>query len=138
MASDKIKAFNSIIEGFLLQLSDSAGTTYLTYFKKAIKINSLIAIENGIVHMLPYKEKIFSNDESYFDDDSTLIDKLNTNPLTKSYSGDEIMSEIFKLKDIYYKLDEVSKTNVWDILKALTQLMVEYCDIKGIKYECYA
>jgi hypothetical protein len=136
MAAEKIKAFNSIIESFLSQISESIGTTYLTYFKKAIKVNSLIAIENGILFMLPHKEKIFKNDESYFSDDALLIDHLTTTPITQSFSVDQIMSEIFRLKDIYYKLDEVSKKNVWNILQALTQLMIEYCEFKGIKYTC--
>ena len=136
MATEKIKAFNSIIESFLTQISDSIGTTYLAYYKKAIKVNSLIAIENGILFMLPHKQKIFNNDESYFSDDALLIEQLNTTQITQSFSVDQIMSEIFRLKDIYYKLDEVSKQNVWNILQALTQLMIEYCDCKGITYEC--
>ena len=134
MATDKIKDFNCIIESFLLQISESIGTTYITYFKKAVKVNSLIAIENGIRFMLPHKEKIFNNDESYFNDDTNLIEQLNDTPLQQSYSSDKIMAEIFRLKDIYYKLDEVSKKNVWNILQALTQLMVEYCEIKCIQY----
>ena len=42
--TDKIKIFNSIVESFLSQISGIVGTTYYTYFKKIIKINSLIAI----------------------------------------------------------------------------------------------
>ena len=136
MATEKIKTFNSIIESFLLQTSELVGTTYYTYFKKVVKVNSLIAIENGIRFMLPHKEKIFNKDESYFTDDSTIVDKLNVLDVkTKaSYSNEEILSEIFRLKDIYYKLDVDSKDNVWNILQALTQLTIEYCDIKEIKY----
>jgi len=134
MASEKIKAFNSIIESFLSQVSELVGTTYYVYFKKVIKVNSLIAIENGIKFMLPHKEKIFNKDESYFTEDKALIDKLNNTDLNKEYSTDQILSEIFRLKDIYYKLDETSKDNVWNILQALTQLMIEYCEIKNIEF----
>jgi hypothetical protein len=137
MAAEKIKAFNSIIESFLLQTSELVGTTYLTYFKKVTKVNSLIAIENGIRFMLPHKNKIFNKDESYFSDDTLLVTHLNNAPVSKKYSTDEILKEIFRLKDIYYKLDEKSKENVWNILQALTQLMIEYCQIKNISYECY-
>jgi hypothetical protein len=137
MAADKIKAFNSIIESFLLQTSELVGTTYLTYFKKVIKVNSLIAIENAIRFMLPHKNKIFNKDESYFTDDDVLVSNLNESHISKKFSADQILNEIFRLKDIYYKLDKVSKENVWNILQALTQLMVEYCEIKQIHYESF-
>ena len=134
MATEKIKSFNMIIENFLSQTSELVGTTYYTYFKKVTKVNSLIAIENGIHFMLPHKNKIFNKDESYFSDDELLINNLNSLTIPNKYSTDQILSEIFRLKDIYYKLDNVSKENVWNILQALTQLMIEYCDIKDIKY----
>jgi hypothetical protein len=55
------------------------------YYKKIIKVNSLIAIENGIQYMLPHREKIFSKDETYFDDDDTdtLVEKINTTQILK-------------------------------------------------------
>ena len=68
-----IKSFNSIIESFLLQTSEIVGTTYYTYFKKVIKVNSLIVIENAIMYMLPYKEKIFLKDETYFSNENNYI-----------------------------------------------------------------
>jgi len=135
MATEKIKAFNSIIESFLSQTSELVGTTYYTYFKQVTKVNSLIAIENGINFMLPHKKKIFNKDESYFSDDTLIIDKLNKSTLPLQYSSDQVINEIFRLKDIYYKLDNDSKENVWNILQALTQLMIEYCDIKQINYK---
>lgn len=134
MASEKIKTFNMIVESFLLQTSELVGTTYYTYFKKVCKANSLVAIENGICFMLPHREKIFNKDETYFSDDTQIVNDINTSPLTKKFSSDQILNEIFRLKDIYYKLDKVSKENVWNILQAMTQLMIEYCEIKGIKY----
>jgi hypothetical protein len=137
MATEKIKAFNSIIESFLLQTSNLVGTTYLTYFKKVTKVNSLIAIENGIRFILPHKNKIFNKDESYFTDDSLLVNNLNESNITQKFSVDQILSEIFRLKDIYYKLDDKSKENVWNILQALTQLIIEYCEIKQLDYNAY-
>jgi hypothetical protein len=134
MASDKIKTFNMIIESFLVQTSELVGTTYYTYFKKITKVNSLIAIENGILFMLPHRNKIFNKDESYFNDESLLINEVNSTPISKKFSSDQILNEIFRLKNIYYKLDDVSKENVWNILQALSQLMIEYCEIKSIKY----
>lgn len=123
MATDKIKTFNSIIESFLAQTSEIVGTTFYVYFKKVIKLNALIAIENGIKYVLPYREMIFNKNESYFTDE-ILSDKVN--------NDDKILSEIFRLKDIYHKLDYESIENVWSILQALVQLMIEYCEIKNI------
>lgn len=133
MSAEIIKSFNSLIESFLSQVSDLIGTTYYTYFKKIIKVNSLIAIENGIIFMLPHKEKIFTNDDSYFTDDN-VIENIDCKKISENYSSDKILSEIFRLKDIYYKLDNESKENVWNILQALTQLMIEYCELKNINY----
>ena len=134
MTTEIIKTINNIIESFLSQTSEIVGTTYFTYFRRIIKINSLIAIENGIMFMLPHKDKIFNKDETYFSDEKILINNLNTSAVSENFSSDQILSEIFRLKDIYYKLDKISQDNVWDILQALTQLMLEYCDIKKIKY----
>lgn len=135
MATEKIKTFNSIIESFLAQTSEIVGTSYYTYYKRVIKINSLIAIENAIRFMIPHRDKIFAMDESYFSEEQSLIEKIDETPLASSFTNDRILSEIFRLKNIYYKLDLDSKQNVWSILQALLQLTIEYCDIKGIKYE---
>lgn len=134
MATEKIKTFNGIIESFLAQTSEMVGTTYYTYYKSLIKVNSLIAIENSIKFMLPYRDKIFDMDESYFSEEQSLIDKIDETPLANTYTNEKILSEIFRLKNIYYKLDSESKKNIWSILQALVQLTIEYCDIKGIKY----
>lgn len=132
MATEIIKSFNSIVESFLLQTSDIVGTTYLTYFRKVIKVNSLIAIENSILYLLPFKVKIFSKDETYFINEDNYIEKINETEVKKKFSPDKIISEIFRLKDIYSELNEDSKENVWSILQALVQLTIEYCQIKGI------
>jgi hypothetical protein len=134
MSAEKIKLFNSIIEDFLAQTSELIGTSYYTYFKKVIKINSLIAIENSIAFLIPHKNKIFNKDESYFYDESNYLEDLNKTELGTQYNSDTILSEIFRLKNIYDKLDADSKENVWSILQALLQLTIEYCELKGIKH----
>jgi hypothetical protein len=136
---DKIISFNSIIESFLNQISPMVGTTYYVYFKKVIKINSLIAIENAAIYMIPLKNKIFNEDESYFINDELYINKINEDPAllnviqNNNINNDSFLQEIFRLKDIYNKLDEKSKKNVWQILQALLQLSIEYCELKGIQ-----
>lgn len=134
MATEIIKTFNSIIESFLSQTTDTVGTTYYSYFKKIIRVNALLPIENGITQLLPFKKHIFNKDESYLRNEQNYIDKVNI-PLAE-VSNDTIISEIFKLKNIYDKLDNESKENVWAILQALVQLCIEYCELKNIAIEC--
>ena len=43
--------------------------------------------------------------------------------------NDNTLSEIMRLKDIYYKLDKDSRENVWAILQALLQLSIEYNEL---------
>ena len=138
--TDKIKIFNSIVESFLSQISGIVGTTYYTYFKKIIKINSLIAIENAAIYMIPLKDKIFNEDETYFINEDLYLNKinnnLNINEALKNHNitNDTLLQEMFKLKDIYSNFDEKSKKEIWKILKTLLQLSIEYCEIKGIKF----
>jgi hypothetical protein len=132
MSTEIIKSFNTIIESFLLQTSELVGTTYYSYFKKIIKVNSLIAIDSAISYLLPFKDKIFAKDETYFTNENNYMDKVNDSGINDKFTSDKVLSEIFRLKDIYYKLNEESRENVWAILQALVQLTLEYCQIKGI------
>jgi hypothetical protein len=122
MSVDIIKQFNDILSSFLIQLSPIMGSTYSYKFEQLIKYNSSLPIDHFIVHFLPLREKILNRDESYF-----------TNPQinTKSISVDEdnkyyVLSEILNLQIIYTKLDEESKSNVWDIFHALVYLCDDY------------
>lgn len=128
-ATELVKNFNNIIESLLIQTSPIVGTTYHTYFQKIIKVNALLPIDNAIKFMLPFKEKIFKKDESYFTDENNYMDHING---VTSISNDKILDEILRLKEIYYSIDQESKDNVWSILQALVQLIIEYCEAKGI------
>jgi hypothetical protein len=130
MATEIVKSFNSILESFLLQITPIIGTTYHHYFTKVIKVNALLPIQHASQYFGPYREKILKRDETYFSDETNYIDELNRLPI----ESDAILSEILRLKDIYYKLDVDSRENVWSILQALVQLTTEYCEIKGIKF----
>jgi len=138
IVTEKIKSFNSIVESFLSQISGLVGTTYYTYFKKMIKVNSLVAIENAAIHMIPLKDKIFNEDESYFTNDDLYLNKMKEDAEIQNtikennIKTDLILQEMFRLKDIYHKFDEDSKKNIWQILKALVQLAIEYCELKKI------
>jgi hypothetical protein len=122
MASDKIRQFNEIISSFLIQISPLIGTTYHTKLEEIIKYNSLLPIEQFLIHALPVRDKILERDETYFNETSTYTDKIGSN--------ENILSEILRLQDIYHKLDETSKSNVWDIFQAMLILGEEYLKIK--------
>lgn len=132
--ADKIKNFNLILEELLKQTSELIGTSYSYYFSKLIQVNSTLPITNGIKYMLPHREKIMARDETYFTEDTTFLSTVEKSKFPMPISTDAILVEIFRLKDIYYKLDESSRGNLWDTVQALTVLMMEYCDLKGIKY----
>jgi hypothetical protein len=125
---DKIKAFNSIIEDFLKQTTPIVGTTYYFYFTKLIKVNSTLPINYASSHLLKYKDKILSKDISYFSDKNNVSEEISE--LESKYNNNDIMFEILRLKDIYYKLNETSRDNVWDILQALLLLTIEYNELK--------
>jgi len=124
---DKIKAFNSIIEDFLKQTTPIVGTTYYFYFSKLVKANATLPINYASSHLLKYKEKILNKDISYFSDKNNISEEISE--LESKYNNNDIMFEILRLKDIYYKLNESSRDNVWDILQALLLLTIEYNEL---------
>ena len=121
---EKIKSFNEILETFLQQLSPIVGTTYHYYFKQLIKVNSTMPIKTFLEEVSPYKEKIFNKDESYFlnIEDNTKDDRVN---------DDEVLTEILRLKDIYSKLDNQSRSEVWNYFQALIIISEEYVSLSN-------
>ena len=121
---EKIKSFNEILETFLQQLSPIVGTTYHYYFKQLIKVNSTMPIKTFLVEVSPYKEKIFNKDESYFlnIEDNAKDDRVN---------DDEVLTEILRLKDIYSKLDNQSRSEVWNYFQALIVISEEYVNLSN-------
>ena len=122
MASEKIKNFNDIVSSFLIQLSPLVGSTYHNQFETIIKYNSILPIEQFLVHALPIREKILNRDESYF------IDNINND--NKISDDKNILNEILRLQKIYNQLDETSRSNVWDIFQAMLIIGEEYIAIK--------
>jgi hypothetical protein len=134
--ADKVKAFNTILGSFLEQTSPLVGTTYYSRFKKLILVNAPLPIKCASDHLINYKEQIMSKDEAYFNDPvdiSTKIKNVSNSssiiselPSIIDYGSESIITEILRLKDIYYKLNTDSRDNVWLILQALLQLCIEY------------
>ncbi len=130
--AQKIKTFNSILESFLSQTTPLIGTTYHFYFKQLIKINAPLPIKCAVDYMILFKNQILNKDESYFDgtnSDNTVTTKFNEATELSKLPAEQVMSELLRLKDIYYQLDNDSKENVWAILQALLQLCIEYKEL---------
>lgn len=127
-----IKEFNSILETFLFQLSSLMGSTYHHYFKKLIKINAILPIQQFSNNVYVYKEKIMSEDESYFFNYGS-NQKEEINQFKKYFKTDHetTLNEILRLSDIYIKLDNESKKEVWAYFKAMIILSEDY-----IKLSC--
>ena len=122
MATEKIKQFNEILSSFLIQISPLVGSTYYQQFEMIVKYNSILPIEQFLVHALPVRDKILSRDESYFTNNSNHVDKIGGN--------EWVLDEILRLQNIYNQLDETSRSNVWDIFQAMLILGEEYINIK--------
>ena len=120
-----IKEFNEVLGNFLIQLSPIIGSTYSYQFNNIIKHNAVLPIEQFSCHALPVRDKIINEDESYF------INIDNNNDEIKDDA--QKLNEILKLKDIYIKLNEESKSNIWYIFQALLALCEQYVAMKYVK-----
>ncbi len=126
MSSEIIKTFNEILGSFLMQITPLVGSTYQYHFQQIIKINSLMPIEQFLVYALPLRDKILNRDESYFSNNDNHIDKIGDN--------ENALNEILRLQNIYSKLDETSRSNVWDIFQAMLVLGEDYIRANAKKF----
>jgi len=121
MSNKIITTFNEILESLLVQLKSVIGGKYHRKFSIATKLNSGIALERFLVYALPVRDHILNRNEKFFteeDHSNTIEDK------------DDLI-EIMNLKDIFEKLDDKSKDNVWDIFQALLVLGEDYIRTKS-------
>jgi len=120
---EKIKTFNEIVEDLLKQLAPIIGTSYNFYFKKLIKMNAVLPIQQFMEYAEPLQEKILKKDESYF------LNESNHEEQVKDF--DSGLDEILRLKGIWEKLDEKSKEELWNFTQALLVIGLEYNELKG-------
>jgi hypothetical protein len=121
MSYEIIKNFNEILESFLVQLKPVIGGKYHRKFSIATKLNSGIALERFLVYALPLRDQILNRNEQFFtkEDHSNMVEDKDD------------FNEIMNLKDIFVKLDDKSKDNVWDIFQALLVLGEDYIRTKS-------
>jgi hypothetical protein len=125
MSKEIVKNFNLILESFLSQITPLVGCFYMRKFQLIVKFNSTLPIEKFLVHALPLRDKILNRDESYFSN--------YDNQKEKAGDDDFIISEILRLQNIYLKLNETSRSNLWDIFQAMLILGEDYVRIKVSK-----
>ena len=95
---------------------------YHQMFKKLKKFNASKAIEQFIIYVLPFKEKIYSDDESFF------LEKSG-----QELTGDNseyTMMQSLKFKDLWKTLSFDSKTNIFKFFKVMVYFAEEYIKIK--------
>lgn len=128
--SEIIKNFNDIVKDLLEQVAPLIGTKYFDYFKKLIRVNSLLPIQNFVKYGTPHKKKIIDKDPNYFLNEDTYTYDI------QDYFGDKAdkyLTDILNLKLIYSAVDEDSKENLWDIVMSLNLLAEEYSNKSNIK-----
>lgn len=124
--SQIVNKFNDFTEEMLNQMYQSTDDkdirVYGSMFSKLRKINSTKAIEQFVIYVLPYKDKIINEDESFFlnHDESDLI---------KDDSQDNIMKAL-KFKQLWSGLSNNSKKNLFKFFKVLVYYAEEYFKIK--------
>lgn len=127
-----IKEFNSILESFLSQVSGIIGTSYHRYFKKLIKINAILPIQQFSNNVYIHKDKIMREDESFFFNNFDDHEKeLNTFTTYFKINQETTLTEILRLTNIYFKLDNESRKEAWSYFKALTILAEDYIKLSS-------
>jgi hypothetical protein len=126
MSKQLIQQFNDILDSFLIQIAPLVGTTYRYHFQQIVKVNSILPIEQFLIHALPLRDKIIERDETYFTNNDNHVDKIGDDQTT--------LNEILRLQNIYIQLDPISKSNVWDIFQAMLILSEDYLKLKTSKY----
>jgi len=121
-----VSNFNSQADDLMSQMYacslDYDIKVYHEMFKKLKLFNATKAIEQFILYVLPYKEKIYENDETFF----------------LSKSGEELIGDnseytlmqSLKFKDLWQTLTNDSKANIFKFFKVMVYFAEEYLKIK--------
>ena len=120
MSLDKVKEFNNIVITLLNQLLPFTGVIYKKKFEMIIETNAILPLEQFLVHALPLRDQILNRDEAYFTNEKIYTD-----------SDQNTLIQILQLKDIYYKLDENSRSSICDYFQAMLILSEEYIKNKN-------
>lgn len=124
--SEVVNNFNSQADDLMSQMyacsQDYDIKVYHDMFRKLKSFNATKAIEQFIIYVLPYKEKIYEDDESFFLSKSS--EELVGD--TSEYS----MMQSLKFKDLWQTLNNESKNNIFTFFKVMVYFAEEYLKIK--------
>jgi hypothetical protein len=101
---------------------------YHDMFKKLKRFNATKAIEQFIIYVLPFKEKIYDDDETFF------LQKSGEE-LTGDTSEKTLMQSL-KFKDLWQTLSYDSKNNIFKFFKVMVYFAEEYIKIKYQTVNC--
>lgn len=117
---NKIKDFNDVLLGFLKELTPLMGDICLKRFKLVTALSKKQPIKSFIQYVVPLQEKIINQDDTYFTD------------YIQSDDDNEI-SRFLHLNGLYSTLNQQSKDTVWQYLRLLLAITIEYLQLKKIK-----
>lgn len=125
MASN-IKKFNmtigNLIDDLLVICNNKFNhlEVFKTQFELLKSVNPRKIIEQFLINIQPYKEKIKSRDEKFFIEKNYKED-VDKNVSDESYSQSSL-DEILNLKLIWNTLDDSNKSIIWDYFNVLVKL----------------
>lgn len=122
MAAQIVKDFNQLLEVLIQQVAPMTGKNYHFLFKNLIKMNAMLPIQTFNEYAFEWKKQIENKDDSFF---------LNDNVISGTTDNQEVITEIFQLRNVWTSLDDNSKKNLWEIVQALLMLGENYKSIKG-------
>lgn len=122
MAAQIVKDFNQLLEVLIQQVAPMTGKNYHFLFKNLIKMNAMLPIQTFNEYAFEWKQQIEKRDDSFF---------LNDSVISGTTDNQEVITEIFQLREVWTSLDDNSKNNLWEIVQALLMLGEHYKQIKG-------
>lgn len=121
-----VNNFNSQADDLMSQMyscsQDYDIKVYHDMFKKLKRFNATKAIEQFIIYVLPFKEKIYNDDETFFLEKSG--EELTGN------NSEYTMMQSLKFKDLWKTLTSESKENIFKFFKVMVYFAEEYLKIK--------
>jgi len=121
-----VNNFNQQADDLMIQMYecslDNDIKIYHNMFKKLKRYNATKAIEQFIIYVVPHKERIYNNDDTFFLSQSE-----------KDLIGDEsdyTMMQSLKFKDLWITLTEISKENIFKFFKIMIYYAEEFLKLK--------
>ena len=107
----------------LSHISDEIDKTRIAFIKATTISNQTKIIEIFTIHVLPYRDRIEACDEEYF--------LSNNDKLEEKYNNDKnIITNIFKFKNIWLTLNDINKKKVTKFLTILCTYSAHYFKLK--------